>query len=206
MDLTLKNLRFSYLTLYTPRAMKGAEGEEAEKLRYSVMLLGPKGGPAEKELHSAIESVARDKWGVKAEGVLKQLYASNKVCLKDGDMRLNAEGEVQEGYADHWYTSASATEENPPRVFNRFGDKVTAANFRELAMSDRRGPRSGDYGDAIVRIWAQDNNFGRRVNCQIIAVAFRKEGEALGRSEKSDDEMRSSFGSFETQSVASMME
>ncbi len=46
---------------------------------------------------------------------------------------------------------------------------------------------SGCYLDVTIRLWAQDNKWGKRVNCALRAVKFNCDGEPLGR-EKIDVE------------------
>ena len=41
---------------------------------------------------------------------------------------------------------------------------------------------AGCYVNATVRIWAQDNQFGKRVNFALRAVQFAKDGEAFGQA------------------------
>ena len=39
---------------------------------------------------------------------------------------------------------------------------------------------AGCYVNATVRLWAQDNKFGKRINAQLRAVQFVKEGSRFG--------------------------
>jgi hypothetical protein len=41
-------------------------------------------------------------------------------------------------------------------------------------------PYGGCYVNASVRLWVQDNAFGKRVNCALAAVQFAGEGKAFG--------------------------
>lgn len=181
------------MNVLKPKEQKNDRGDVTRK--FSCNLLVPKNGPDHKALTEAIEAVAVGQWGVKAEGVLKKLYADNRVCLKDGDMELDKNGELRPGYEGCMSLRTSANVDSPPRMFNRFGEKITEETKHEFT-GERRGPSSGDYGEALVRLWAQDNQdptIGRRINCQLVAVVFRKAGESLSRREMSDDQLLQQF-------------
>lgn len=193
MNVKIGNGRFSYLNVLKPREQKSDSG--AVTLKYGANILVPKDGPDHKALVAAIEAVAVGQWGAKADGVLKKLYADNRVCLKDGDNELDRDGSVRPGYEGQMSLRTSAAEDSAPRMFNRFGEKITEATKHEFT-GDRRGASSGDFGEALVRLWAQDNNdpkIGRRINCQLIAVVFRAAGESLARREMSDDQLLQQF-------------
>lgn len=193
MNVTLKNCRFSYLNALTPREQKNDNGDVT--YRYSANLLVEKDSPDHKALTAAIEAVAVGQWANKAQGVLAKLYADNRVCLKDGDKELDKDGTVRSGYEGMMSLRSAAAQDSPPRAFNKYGDKITNENKHEFT-GDRCGPYSGAYGEAMVRLWAQDNQdpkIGRRINCQLIAIKMSAPGESLARKEMSDDEILSQF-------------
>lgn len=213
MNLVLDNVRFSYLNVYAPRAMKGKTGETGKE-RFSVSLIFNENSDAMKKVQGGIESAAKEKWGERWQGVLKQLTASGRVCLKDGNTRLDRDGEVVPGYEGRWFLNASAPgkdkDGNPlpaPRVFNRFGQKITAET-RAAFTDESRGPVSGDYGQAMVQIWAQDDpnpEIGRRINATLLGVALSKFGEPLGRREMTDEDIASEFSFEQAPDLGGMM-
>lgn len=199
-DLKLSNVRFSYLSVFKPRVQTNDDGEETAK--YQGTFLFEKDGPDHKNAIAAIEAAAKEKWGEKAPGILKQLYAQNRVCLKDGDLQLDADGEIKPGNEGMWFIRSSlgavgsdGSPVAPPRVYNRFGAKITAET-RGQFTGELRGPNSGDYGQALVNIWAQDNpdpKIGRRINATLVGVVFKKEGEPFGHRERSDEQVEREF-------------
>ncbi len=86
-----------------------------------------------------------------------------------------------------------------PRMAAAITEAVTLADGPENKhefTGERCGPYSGAYGEAMVRLWAQDNQdpkIGRRINCQLIAIKMSAAGESLARKEMSDDEVLSHF-------------
>lgn len=216
MSTILTNVRYSYCNVYEPRQRDKSKPDKG----YSVALI-LETPEAETAAREAMRAAAVEKWGTNAENVLKQLEAKGKVCLKVGDTQFDKKtGEIQPAYKGKMFVSANCTEEQPPKVYNRYGQRVVGANqfpdeevtkkryliYKDVANSDMRGPRSGDFGDAMIRIWAQDNDYGQRINCQLLGLAFRKEGDPLGRGEMGDDDMIEAFGGFEDRPIVNMME
>jgi hypothetical protein len=59
-------------------------------------------------------------------------------------------------------------------VFNEYGDELkTKADIEAKAFS-------GALVNASVEIWAQDNKWGRRINCSLRGVMLTGEGENFG--------------------------
>ena len=66
----------------------------------------------------------------------------------------------------------NASSKNPVPVVDRNpGIALTAASGR---------PYPGCYVNASVRLWVQNNDFGKRVNCALAAVQFASDGTAFG--------------------------
>jgi len=131
--------------------------------RFSSTFLIPKDDAQVKMVKQTILDVAREKWADKAETVLRSLYADNKVCLKDGDIKSE-----YEGFTDCMFIAANS--KNAPKVFDR--DRT------ELAETSGR-PYAGCYVNASIEIWAQANNFGKRVNAKLRGVQFVRDGDAF---------------------------
>jgi hypothetical protein len=88
---------------------------------------------------------------------------ADKLCMKDGD------DSDYEGYAGTM--SLKAANAKRPLVIDR--DKTP------LAESDNR-PYSGCYVNAIIELWAQNNAYGKRINANLLAVQFYKDGQPFG--------------------------
>lgn len=133
----------------------------------------PTGHPGEAEISAAIESVATDKWGAKASGILKQLRTTAKTCLRSGEDKTQ-----YAGFEGAMYVSAN----NPARPL------VLAADTSPLTEADGK-PYAGCYVNAVLEIWPQDNEYGKRVNAKLLGVQFVKDGEAFsGASTASQDD------------------
>ena len=71
----------------------------------------------------------------------------------------------------------SARSKSRPTVVDR--DKTP------LTEQDGR-PYGGCFVNAIVELWAQDNQFGKRINATLAGVQFLKDGDAFGGSRPAD--------------------
>jgi hypothetical protein len=90
---------------------------------------------------------------------------SFKKCLRDGIEKPDMEGY---GEGTHFISAARKTR---PAVVNRDLSPVTDEDGVIYA---------GCYVNATIRLWAQDNKWGKRVNAELRAVQFLKDGESFG--------------------------
>ncbi|RWA36743.1 DUF2815 family protein [Xylella fastidiosa] len=158
MKLTLKNVRLAFPVLFEPKKVNG-EGEAA----FSACFLIDPADPQVKALNQAIDKMANDKWGVKAAGQLKQMRMGDRVALHDGDLKAS-----YDGFAGHLYVSAR--NKARPLVVDRDRTPLTAQDGR---------PYAGCYVNANIELWAQDNNYGKRINASLGGVQFLRDGEAF---------------------------
>lgn len=156
---TLKGVRLSFPDLFVARAVQ----EKGEPRFSAAFLLHKEENKAGiDELRAAIWSVAKEKFTDKA----KELIKKNKLtlCLHEGSEK------DYEGYGDdNMYVSASS--KIRPHVVDR--------DRSPLAEADGR-PYAGCYVNAVVDLWAQDNQFGKKINAELKGVQFVEDGEAFG--------------------------
>ena len=155
----LANVRIAFPTLWTAEQVQG-RGKPAFS---GTFLLAPE-HPSLPGLKEAIISVATAKWGDGAPEILKQLVAGDRICLHNGDAKANFEG-----FAGNKYVSSRSY--SRPLVLNK--------DRSALAETDGK-PYSGCYVNAILAIWAQQNQHGKRINAQLSGVQFVGEGESFG--------------------------
>ena len=108
---------------------------------------------------------------------LKTKIPSDKICLKDGDES------DKEGYQG-CYTIKASTKKRP-LVIDRDKSPLTEEDNKIYA---------GCYVNAIFSLWAQNNQYGKRINAQLDGVQFVKDGEPFGDSGVSVSEF-DAFGS-----------
>jgi hypothetical protein len=168
MKLKITNARLAFPVLFEAKTVNG-EGKPA----FSAALLLDPADPQVKAINQAIDQIAKDKWGAKADAILKQMRAQDKVALHDGDLKAN-----YDGFPGSVYVSArSATR---PLVIDK--DKTP------LAEADGK-PYAGCYVNASIELWPQDNNYGKRVNASLRGIQFLRDGDAFaGGGAASEDE------------------
>lgn len=163
----LKNTRMAFPQLFEARSVNG-EGEPA----FSAAFIFAKDHPSYKEMETAIMQVAKEKWGEKATAVLKELKARDKTALHDGDLKSD-----YDGYEGNFYVSARSKKR--PLVIDGNKSVLTAADGK---------PYGGCFVNANVDLWAQDNQFGKRINATLVGVQMYKDGEAFSGGAPADPE------------------
>lgn len=101
------------------------------------------------------------------EGLKGKHPGAGKVCLRDGSEKPD-----MEGYGDG-IMFVSARNENRPGVVDQ--------QLNPLAEEDGR-IYAGCYVNARIRLWVQDNKFGKRVNASLVNVQLLRDGEPFGAS------------------------
>jgi hypothetical protein len=156
MQITLINVRLSFADIFKAKAV--SDGDP----RFSAnFLLDPSTKSGKKQIKSLEENIQKL---IKEELKLKKLPAE-KICLRDGDDK------EYDGYAGMMFLSAA--NKKRPQVVNRAQEPVTEEDLNEV-------PYSGCVCNAVVRLWAQNNKYGKRINASLEVVQFVKDGEAFG--------------------------
>lgn len=159
MKLLLNNVRVAFPTLFEARTVNG-EGKPAFSCSFLI-------DPADKQvatINAAIEKVAKEKWGAKADGILKTLRATDKVALHDGDLKSN-----YDGFAGNLYISSRSSVR--PLIIDQSRNPLTEQDGK---------PYAGCYVNASIELYAQDNNYGKRINATLRGVQFAADGDAFG--------------------------
>ena len=153
-------VRFAFAQHLFTAGTVGGEGKPA----FSMTAILPKDHPQIKELHAAEVAVAKEKWGAKADANLKAIRAAGKGVVKDGDSKAE-----YSGFEGNAFVSMRA--EKRPNVYDRDGSQLTEADGVVY---------SGCYGHVMLEVWAQDNQYGKRINAQITGAMFAADGDSFG--------------------------
>jgi hypothetical protein len=138
----------------------GGEGKPA----FSVTAILGKDHPVHAELAAAEEAVAKAKWEGKAPAILKAIRAAGKGVVKDGDLKAQYAGFEGNDYV-------STRSEKRPNVYDRDGSQLTEADGVVY---------SGCYAHVMIEVWAQDNQYGKRINAQLTGAMFSRDGDSFG--------------------------
>ena len=162
MKLKIENVRLSFPSLFRRAVFNGEEG------KFGATFLLSKTDHAEviKKIRSGIAEVVKDR-------LKGSKLGPDKVCLRNGD------DSQYDGYAG--CESLKASNSTRPIVLNRDRSPLTADDGVVYA---------GCYVNAIIELWGQDNQFGKRVNANLLGVQFVRDGEPFGdggRAASQDD-------------------
>ena len=145
----ISNARISFPSLFRKAVFNG------EETKYEATFLIDKKEGAEKiaEINGAIKELIKDQFkGAK--------IPSDKLCVKDGDTIEYA------GYAGN--VSVKASSNSRPLVLDRDKSSLTEDDNRIYA---------GCRVNAVIELWAQNNNYGKRINANLLGVQFLKDDE-----------------------------
>jgi outer membrane protein assembly factor BamB len=162
MKVLIKDVRGAFLSLFEAKTV-GGEGDP----RYSGAFVVEQGSANAKALAAALVAVAKEKWAAKADGVLKDLKSKGRVCYREEP--LSKDGEVYEGFEG--MHSLNASNKARPLVLDRDKTPLTAADGK---------PYSGSYMNVSLELWAQDNQYGKRINATLKGVQFVRDGDSFG--------------------------
>lgn len=163
MKVKLKKVRLSFPSLFIPKAIAGGDG-----MRYSAAFAIEPESENHKTLAEAIHKAASEKWGAKAAAILKDLKGKGRVGYREEPL-ANSEGEIYDGFEGMHALNAS----------NKIRPLVIDRDLSPLAEDDGR-PYAGCYVNVSLDCWAQDNQYGKRINFTLSGVQFAADGEAFG--------------------------
>lgn len=167
-EVTLVAVRLSYPNLFVAKSINNGEP------RYSACFLMDKEADAEQIIacRKAMTFAAQEKWG---SNIPK--FNSDKLALRDGGDESHKD---IDGYGPG-VTYVSANSVKPFPVVDR--------NPQVVLTRENMRPYAGCYVNAKIRFWAQDNQWGKRINAQIVAVQFMADGEPFGEAPAKADEI-----------------
>ena len=179
-EIYLSNVRLSFPKLIEAQAQANVPNP-AKKFSADFIL-----SPSDKQFAQfmgEIGTVATAKWKDMANAVLQHIQTDRKLrCFGNGAEKVDKKTmKPYSGYDGMVYIGASSNEDRPPLMVRPDGVQVDNANTLERVALARK-LYGGCYVNAVVRPWCQDNQFGRGVRCELIAVQFANDGDAFGEA------------------------
>lgn len=156
---TIHDVRLSFPALHTPK-QPVVNGVASGKASYSAVFL----------LHKVKNKADIEKLTKAALFTKTEKWQNKPVNLTGKSIRDGMEKEATDGYG-------------PDVVF------ISARNERKVPVVDQKLqpldpesglPYAGCYVDATVRCWAQDNQYGKRLNWGLVNVQYRRKGDPFG--------------------------
>jgi hypothetical protein len=163
----LKNVVLAFPALAEPQSL--GEGEPAYGAKFPIT----PNSEQQKLIEDAIAAEAKEAWKDKAQSVLSLLEEDGKVCFTKKVYKSKKTGAPYQGFEGKHYLSARNAK-TQPTVFNQYGEELSGKSEIEAKAF------SGAVVNASIEVWAQDNKWGRRVNCSLRGVMLTGEGENFG--------------------------
>lgn len=172
----LSNKRMSFAHLAEPHAPGNAQNA---KKRYSADFIMPENDPDWNKVMQQVQAVATEKWKDQAQAVLQMIYQDRRSrCFGDGQEKVNKQ--TMQPYPEYvGMKYISGLRDFPPQLIRTDGSPVDPQNTMEYQQLARQ-LYSGCYVNAALQIWAQENEHGRGIRCELLGVQFANDGEPLG--------------------------
>lgn len=167
---TLKNVRLAFPRVTKPEQVQG-EGKPAYSAAFILEADSPEFEANKAAIEAAMQAAAKDKWGQKADAMYKALEAKDKLALHDGDTKSDVDG-----YAGNMFINARSGSNAPPGLFRRDRTAIERTPNEEGVIPSETELYGGCYVNAIINVWAQDNNYGKRINASLAGIQYYREG------------------------------
>jgi hypothetical protein len=155
-----------------PHLDKPWKKNEKDKEKFSITGLAPKEthDEAKKLMVEVINSLL-------AGAKMGKIGAEHKFCRngdgEDGPLKPETEG--------MWIIKASENPDRPPKVRDERTKIMTPSEILKRIYA-------GCVINILIRPWAQNNDFGKKINANLIAVQFVRDGTRIGEAAIDDDD------------------
>lgn len=171
-EVILKDVRAWWCNVHEPdKDRTDPKTGQLIKGKFSFVGIFSPTSDAGKAAAAAFEQAAREEFGDNYKAVLAAIESSKK-CIRNGNHKLDGDGNVVEGFKDMLYISAK--NKVKPIVIGRGGKN-------DVLTPESGKPYRGCYCNVKVSIngW-KSKDYGNQMLAKIIAVQFVRDGEAFG--------------------------
>lgn len=160
----IDNVRASY-----PHLAQAWAKNEKDRKKFSITALAPK------ETHEEAKKLLVEEINKLLTSSKIGKLASEHKFVRDGNDSGKDENE------DHWIIKASENEGRRPAVRDQKARLVEIDDIEELIFP-------GCWVNVMLRPWAQNNEHGKKINANLIAVQYVKKGERFGEAPIDDED------------------
>lgn len=155
-----------------PHLDKPWKKNEKDRAKYSVTGLAPK------ETHGEAKALLVE--------VINQLLTSNKMGKIGAEHKFVRNGDGDEGplkpeTEGMWLIKASENPDRPPKVRDERAKLLSPEDVLKKFYA-------GCKINILIRPWAQNNDFGKKINANLIGVQFAGDGNRIGEAPIDDDD------------------
>jgi hypothetical protein len=139
---------------------KSVNGGEPQ---FGCSLIIPPNSPAIQLVSAEEERLAQLTWKDKAPTMLQMIRAANGQALKPGALKAKFDG-----FMGNFFISTNSKVR--PTIVDRNGAPLTPSDGK---------PYSGCYVLAHISLWTQDNQWGQKINANLLGLQFLRDGDAF---------------------------
>lgn len=173
----LSKVRLSFPNLAVPRAPQGSD-----KLKYSADFILAPNDPNYAKFVALAHAVAQQKWPQHHAAVLQAIHGERKKrCFGNGSEKIDSTTyKVLNGYEGMVYISGSRnSDKGMPQMIDVNNQAIDPSNAL-ACQNEARKMYGGCYVNAVIKPWVYDNQFGKGIGGDLIAVQFAAEGAPFG--------------------------
>jgi len=139
---------------------KSVQGGEPQ---FGCTLIIPPTSPALAIITAEEDRLAALAWPDKAAQMLQMIRAKNGQALHPGALKAKFDG-----FEGNYFVSTNS--KTRPTIVDRNGAPLTQSDGR---------PYSGCYVLAHISLWTMDNQFGQKINANLLGLQFLRDGDAF---------------------------
>jgi hypothetical protein len=139
---------------------KSVQGGEPQ---FGCSLIIPPTSPAIQLVTQEENRIGALHWKDKADSMLQMIRAANGQALKPGALKMKFDG-----FQGNYFISTNAKVR--PTIVDRNGAPLTPSDGK---------PYSGCYVLAHISLWTQDNQWGQKINANLLGLQFLEDGDAF---------------------------
>lgn len=140
-----------------------AKSVDGGKAKFGSTLIIAPNSPAVAMVKAEEERLAKLAWGDKAATILEMIRAGNNQALKPGALKAKFDG-----FQGNYFIAAHS--DVRPTIVDRRGAPLTAGDGVIY---------SGAYALAHISLWTQDNQYGEKINVNLLGLQFIRDGDAF---------------------------
>ena len=139
---------------------KSVQGGEPQ---FGCTLIIPPDSPAIKLITAEEDRLAALAWKDKSAAVLQMIRAKNGQALHPGALKAKFDG-----FEGNYFVSVNSKVR--PTIVDRNGAPLTPSDGK---------PYSGCYVLAHISLWTMDNQWGQKINANLLGLQFLRDGDAF---------------------------
>lgn len=160
--IVLKKVLLSYPNLWEDKLKERTDAKTGEKIpkRFSATGIMPIASHKKEivVLKNYLRDLCKEHFGMEVD--------PSNLCLRDGKYQQGDE------YKSSWYLAAGNTLERPPQTVDRNPSK-------EVTFKDHK-LYPGAVVNIMVKLWVQNNDYGKKINANLLIVQYVDEGTEFG--------------------------